>query len=197
MKKLLFIILPLIFIGNIFSQGIVTTNSGLRVNLYSDYTWNLRRLEPFPCEDYLEYSKNKKGKDKICSFDFLILSNYLNDANLAFFVLFSDGEYFSITSRLFLIPEDIVFHVNHGDEIKYYFNDGTVLICDHHGDSNDIGIYKIYFDTEGYKKNIYLLPFKNHLLEKVEMTINSKPFFKYVRKEEAEIVRGIFRCILE
>jgi hypothetical protein len=29
------------------------------------------------------------------------------------------------------------------------------------------------------------------------MTINDKPFFKYVRKEEAEVVRGIFRCLLE
>ena len=197
MKKLLFIILPFIFIGNIFGQGIVTTNSGLRVNLYSDFTWNLRTLNPFPCEDYLEYSKNKKGKDEICSLDFLILSNYLNDANLAFYVLFSDGEYFSITSRLLLMPEDIIFHVKSGDEINFYFNDGTVLMSDHHGDSNDIGIYKIYFDTEGRKKNAYLLPFKNHLLEKIEMTINGKPFFKYIRKEEAEIVRGIFRCLLE
>ena len=197
MKKLLFIILLFIFIGNIFGQGIATTNNGLRVNLYSDFTWNLRTLEPFPCEDYLEYSKNEKGKDKICSYDFLILSKYLNDVDLVFFVLFSDGEYFSISSGLFLMPKDIIFHVKSGDEIKFYFNDGTVLICDHHGDNNNIGFYEIYFDTEGYKKNIYLLPFKNHLLEKIEMTINDKPFFKYVRKEEAEVVRGIFRCLLE
>jgi len=29
------------------------------------------------------------------------------------------------------------------------------------------------------------------------MTINGKPFFKYIREDEAEIVRGIFRCLLE
>jgi len=58
MKKTVFLILSIFFIGNIFGQGIATTNNGLRVNLYSDFTWNLRTLEPFPCEDYLEYSKN-------------------------------------------------------------------------------------------------------------------------------------------